>query len=152
MAARRGRPGTLLLLLMMAILAGCGDQVTDGPVASQPSGSDPGSPSPSDGTALTVVIDDGEGKRTTWTVTCDPAGGDHPDPAAACRALAQHGAEALPAVPPDRVCSQQFAGPQTAALSGTWRGEAVDSRFSLRNGCEIARWKALTGLLPAAGS
>jgi hypothetical protein len=102
-------------------------------------------------TDLTVVVDDGSGKQTTWRLTCDPPGGTHPDAAAACEALAARGATALPPVPPDRMCTQVFGGPETAQVTGTWRGQAVSARFAKTNGCEISRWNALNGLLPGRG-
>jgi hypothetical protein len=42
-----------------------------------------------------------------------------------------------------------YGGPQTAKVVGTWQGKPVASRFSLDNGCQIARWNELLGLLPA---
>ena len=102
-------------------------------------------------TDLTIVLDDGSGATRTWRLTCDPAGGTHPDAAAACKALAEHGATALPPVPKDRMCTQIYGGPEKATVKGTWNGKAVNSAFSKTNGCEISRWKSLSGLLPAAG-
>jgi hypothetical protein len=104
--------------------------------------------SPDDAADLTVVVDDGRGTSTTYHLVCGPAGGDHPDPELACRALHQHGERALPPVPPDQQCTQVYGGPATARITGTWRGRPVDSSLSRRNGCEIARWDALSGLLP----
>jgi hypothetical protein len=46
------------------------------------------------------------------------------------------------------MCTQIYGGPETARIVGTWAGQAVDARFSRVDGCEIARWRALTGLLP----
>jgi len=114
----------------------------------------PGCAGPSVGTGasdLTVVYDAGRGGAvTTWTLTCDPVGGSHPEAEAACNALTQNAASALPAVPPDRICTQNIGGPQTASVTGRWNDAGVDSRFTLTNGCEITRWQALTGLLPVA--
>lgn len=109
-------------------------------------------PSPSVADVLTIVVDDGSGTTTTWQLSCDPPGGTHPDPDAACRALEARGRTALPAVARDRVCSQVYGGAQTATVSGRWQGRTVRSSFSLRNGCEISRWKMLEGLLPPAGA
>ena len=54
-----------------------------------------------------------------------------------------------PAHGPERPrCTQDFGGPQSATVAGIWHGQAINTRFNLKNGCEIARWKALTGLLP----
>jgi hypothetical protein len=139
--------GALLITLLAA--AGCG----------QGSGTDPGgsvTPTSSSGTEvpadLTIVVDDGKGTKTTWHLTCSPAGGDHPDPAKACAALARRGRIALAAVPADQLCTQVYGGPQTARIMGTWQGEPVDVRLSRTDGCQIARWDALVGLLPAGGA
>ncbi len=109
-------------------------------------------PSGSSGPAqLTVVLDDGSGVRSTWTLTCQPAGGDHPDPAKACGVLGANGAKAFRPVSPQTSCSQVYGGPQKALVRGTWRGAAVSTQFTLENGCEISRWNMLLGLLPPGG-
>ena len=102
-------------------------------------------------TDLVLVVDDGTGATTAWTLTCDPAGGTHPDPAAACRILQAHGATALPPVRKDVACTQVYGGPQRATITGTWQGRPVRSSFSRVNGCEISRWDLLRGLLPPGG-
>jgi hypothetical protein len=144
----------------MAVLAGCAEsgapgpgQVTPSAGASSPSASSssPAGHTPG-GTDLTIVVDDGHGSRTTWRLTCDPPGGDHPDGAAACQALAKNGDRALPPVAKNLRCTQVYGGDQKATVTGTWRGKPVNSNFSLVNGCEIGRWKALVGLLPAVGA
>ena len=48
-------------------------------------------------------------------------------------------------------CTQQFGGPETATVTGTFRGEKVNARFSRENGCEISRWQKVEELLGAAG-
>lgn len=109
-------------------------------------------PSAASGSAdLTILLDDGFGIRTTWTLRCDPPGGTHPTPARACGVLGASGATALPPVAPDTACTQQYGGPQKAKITGTWRGKKVDSELSLEDGCQIARWTALLGLLPPGG-
>ena len=100
---------------------------------------------------LVVVFDDGSGQKTTWTLTCDPAAGTHPNPDAACRALQAHGAAALPPVRKDVACTQIYGGPQKATITGTWQGRPVRSSLSRVNGCEISRWDLLRGLLPPGG-
>lgn len=114
--------------------------------------STPSPSSPGPATRLSIVVDDGSGARTTWQLSCPPPAGTHPDPEAACRALEEHGAQALPPVPKDRMCTQVYGGAQTAAITGTWQGRPVHSNLSLKNGCEIGRWRLLQGLLPPAGS
>jgi hypothetical protein len=64
--------------------------------------------------------------------------------------LEKAAATALPPVPAGRQCAQVYGGPETATIQGSWRGRPVDSKLSRNNGCEISRWKALEGLLPAA--
>ena len=73
-----------------------------------------------------------------------------PDPAAACAAL-EGGARYLRPVPADLACTEIYGGPETARLTGTWRGTPVDASFSRTDGCQIARWNGLAGLLPGGG-
>jgi hypothetical protein len=145
-------------LVLVTVLVGVALAACSGP--SPTPASSPGDGSSQTGSAsvssspattdLTVVVKDGASTISTWHLTCDPAGGDHPDPQAACAALRENGARALPPVPRGRRCAQVFGGSATAVLTGTWEGKPVNSRFQLTNGCEIARWKALDGLLPPA--
>jgi hypothetical protein len=101
-------------------------------------------------TELTIVLDDGTGP-VTWTLTCDPAGGTHPDPAAACAALAEMAAPFAP-VPEDLLCTQVYGGPERAVVTGTWRGAPVHATFTRKDGCEIARWAKHAAVLGSAGS
>jgi hypothetical protein len=125
-----------------------------------PSSSTPGeqttptSATPSGGrgdTDLTIVVDNGSGSTSTWRLTCNPPGGTHPDPKAACRALEANGAAALPPVPKDKACTQIYGGPDTATITGTWQGQDVISKFARNDGCQISRWKLMEGLLPPGG-
>lgn len=98
--------------------------------------------------SLTVTLDEtGSGAVRTMTLTCDPVGGDHPDPAAACAALAAAGPSAFDPRPGDTMCTQLFGGPQVAVVEGTVGGVPVSARFSRTDGCEIGRWDALAPLL-----
>jgi hypothetical protein len=106
---------------------------------------------PSGTAKLSILLDNGFGVRTTWTLTCEPAGGTHPDPALACGVLGASGVKALPEPNAGQACTEQYGGPQKARLTGTWRGKPVDAQLSLENGCQIARWEALLGLLPPGG-
>lgn len=103
---------------------------------------------------VTVTDDVGATPRRS-TLECDPAGGDHPDPSAACAALAaasEGGRDPFAPTPADAVCTQLYGGPQTATVTGTWRGAPVDARFDRTNGCEISRWDALEALLGRGGA
>jgi hypothetical protein len=94
---------------------------------------------------LVVTVVDGPGEEPQrWTLTCDPPGGTHPDPAGACRVLDDVRAPFAP-VPPGMRCLQVYGGPETATITGTWRGVEVDATYRRTDGCEIARWKELAG-------
>ncbi|MDO8106420.1 SSI family serine proteinase inhibitor [Isoptericola sp. b441] len=169
---------TMALLLPGLLLAGCatGSGSTDpgsgggappgAPTTSVPPDTSTGLPGPSDGGAagtrpsgvlsptglparLTVTVDrTGDGDTRTWSLTCDPPGGAHPDPAWACVAIEQAGgASAFDPVPRDTACTQIYGGPQTAHVEGTVDGTPVDADFTRNNGCEINRWNALQPVL-----
>jgi Tol biopolymer transport system component len=74
------------------------------------------------------------------TLRCDPPGGTLRRPAAACRRLAALEQPFAP-VPADVACTQIFAGPQEALVTGTVDGRKVWARFNRRNGCQADRWK-----------
>jgi hypothetical protein len=131
------------LAALPVLVAGCAD--SDGSVTPKAPTSETGGTVTTD---LTIVSDNGNGKTETWTLTCDPAGGTHPTAEAACAALTAKGKMAMPAVAKDKICTQIYGGPQTAKITGTWQGEAVNASFSRKNGCEISRWQSLKGLLP----
>src|ERR687896_289381 len=50
-------------------------------------------------------------------------------------------------VPRNMACTAIYGGPAVARVTGTLRGEPVDARFSLEDGCEIARWERNRALL-----
>jgi hypothetical protein len=52
----------------------------------------------------------------------------------------------------DMICTQQYGGPQVALVTGVLHGRRVHSRFSLTDGCEIARWRAMEPLLGGQAS
>lgn len=155
---------------LLAGVAACGQGADTDPGVSAPTGASPDdgatddsatddstadgtSTSPGDdpgavpgGTDLTVVVTDEQG-TSTWTLTCDPPGGTHPDPAQACAALAAAGPEPLAPLPKDMACTQVYGGPQTATVAGTWDGVAVAADLERTDGCQIARWDALLPVL-----
>jgi len=164
--ATRGLLALAVPILMLTV--GCDDQ-TAGRSGPNPGGATmpvtppsstsgeqttPTSATPSGGrgdTDLTIVVDNGSGSTSTWRLTCNPPGGTHPDPKAACRALEANGAAALPPVPKDKACTQIYGGPDTATITGTWQGQDVISKFARNDGCQISRWKLMEGLLPPGG-
>jgi hypothetical protein len=57
----------------------------------------------------------------------------------------------LAPVPPNLACTAIYGGPSVARVRGTLRGKPVDERFSLEDGCQIARWERNRALLGPAG-
>ena len=128
-------------LALALALAGCG--ATGGTNAGDTAG--PGADDAAPATVLELTVwPEGQdaGGAESWTLECDPAGGTHPAPDAACTLLAAD-ADLLEPLPADVMCTQQFGGPEQAAIRGTFQGREVDLRYSRANGCEIARWDSL---------
>lgn len=105
---------------------------------------------------LTISVSDGPGlPAVSWTLTCDPPGGSHPNAAVAVAALdeiLESGRDPFAPVPADMMCTQQYGGPETATITGTWRGRAVNASYKLTDGCEIGRWRRLRAVLtPPSG-
>ena len=114
-------------LILCAALIGCGED--DEPAAT-----------PSASVAdLTVEVEPG-GK--TATVTCDV-----PDD---CPEIDGLDPKVFEPTPGNLACTQQYGGPETATVKGTFKGEPVDAKFSRQNGCEIARWQDAAPLLEKA--
>jgi hypothetical protein len=118
-------PFCVALLLCAAVIAGCGED--DEP---------PAAASIAD---LTVAVEPG-GK--TATVKCDAA--------EECPEVAALDPKVFEPTPGNVACTQQYGGPETATVKGTFKGEQVDAKFGRQNGCEIARWEDAAPLLEAA--
>jgi Subtilisin inhibitor-like len=126
----------LLLTGALVALAACSD---DGDVAAGTAQ-----------TALTITVDLGNGSAAQeWALTCDPPGGTHPQPEAACAALGAVDPTVFGPVGPGQACTQIYGGPETATIRGTWNGQPVDASFARNDGCEIARWDAVGEILGA---
>jgi hypothetical protein len=119
--------------LLLIVLAGCG---SEGGASSTPRYD----------LTITFWPQGSASDARTATLTCDPDGGSHPDPATACDALLAH-ENALAPVAGDVACTELYGGPQLATISGaTFR-----AHFDRTNGCEIARWDALKPVLELPG-
>ena len=130
------RSRVVVALAAIAALSACGSESSDG----GGSGDAPASAK----TSLTIVVTPDEGADPkTYKLTCDPAGGDHPQPQQACDAIATAGASVFEPVPSDTTCTTVFGGPQKATVTGIYEGKDVDASFSRENGCEIERWEKL---------
>lgn len=134
-------------------LAGCAEQPGGGS-AEQPTATTPRSDAADGGAELAddnllIEIDRGDGTEPeTYTLSClgEPSG-DHPDPRAACVQL-EGLEEPFAPLPEDQICTEQYGGPQTARILGTWDGEDVDLRLDRTDGCAISQWDSLGPLLP----
>lgn len=93
-----------------------------------------------------------DAEPVVWTLRCDPPGGDHPDPDAACAVLIAATRDPFAPVPPGAICAQIYGGPQQATITGRWRGRAVDARYRRTDACEIARWDAIRAVLGGSPS
>ncbi|MBB4935561.1 hypothetical protein F4561_006455 [Lipingzhangella halophila] len=144
------------------LVAGCGGGTqqaapaeNETPADGQSSGSPDGREPPE--TELTIELSLAEaGDRElasedfeagTWTLTCAPAGGDHPAPEAACADLEDVGVEAFDEAPGDQMCTHIYGGPETAEVSGHVAGTEVDTEFTRENGCEIDRYDTMGAVL-----
>ena len=133
-----------VLLLSVLLLAACGgtDEAASRPTEDALSGD-------ASSSRLVVEQDQGDGSAPErWTVECGGrVSGDHPQAEAACEHLSGIENPFAP-LPTDLLCTEVYGGPQTAHITGTWKGEPVDLRVSRRNGCEISQWDSLGPLLP----
>jgi Subtilisin inhibitor-like len=110
-----------------------------------------GSTHPAGGTAASAhapkvslaiqVIGKSGAKPEHWTLQCEPAGGTHPDPQAACNVLL-HANSPFAAVPDHVMCPMIVAGTKTATVKGDWFGKHIDTTFN-RSGCGLLRWKKI---------
>ena len=127
----------VLLLLPLLVLTACSAGGDDSLAAAPASSS------------LAVEVDRGDGSAPEeWTLDCaSPGDSDHPDAEAACAGLAASDDPFLP-LAADVLCTEQYGGPETAQVTGSWQGEPVDLLVQRRNGCEIAQWDGLVPLLP----
>src|ERR1700760_748088 len=64
----------------------------------------------------------------TWTLRCDPVGGNHPDAQSACNTLLSAKAPFSTAHP--HMCPMIVAGTQTATVKGTFLGKHIDTKFN----------------------
>lgn len=137
------------VLALGLVLAGCG--ATGETDAGDTAGPNTDDAVPATALELTVWPEGRDaGRAESWTLECNPAGGTHPSPDTACSLLAGN-ADVLEPLPQDVMCTQQFGGPEQAAIRGTFEGRELDLRYSRANGCEIARWDRLAPLFDAAG-
>ncbi|MFI5425563.1 SSI family serine proteinase inhibitor [Aeromicrobium sp. UC242_57] len=126
---------SLCAVAALLVVAACGGTSDDAASGESDAGS---------GTSLRIFVTTDEGAEpATYRLTCDPAGGDHPQSEQACDVLDEVGATAFDPVPADTACTELYGGPQVAKVTGTYEGKKVDATFNRTNGCETDRWDAL---------
>lgn len=113
-----------------------------GVLAAAPAGADPADGRDDPANPPRTVLWLSAGGRSA-ALTCEPAGGTHPDPVAACRDLAIAGGDFanLPGDPLIGACPMVY-DPVTASAVGLWRGEPVEFRATYSNACVL---RARTG-------
>jgi hypothetical protein len=149
------------------LLTACGNEPAEvnAPESAPDDASPSASPSPSPGesgggeaeTSLTIErtlsgdegLEPAEGyEEGVWTLTCSPAGGDHPDPEAACAEIEEAGTGPFSSGDTsDMMCTMQVGGPEVVHVTGHVGGTEVDTEFNKRNGCEIERFETLSTVL-----
>ncbi|WP_394940666.1 hypothetical protein [Psychromicrobium sp. YIM B11713] len=108
-------------------------------------------------TSLTVVVQaDPASASSTSTLKCDGgaalSGSTVSDPGKACAALEASGKSVFENVSTPQSCTLQSGGPQTAKVTGVFKGSAVNKTFDQHDGCAIAEWKLLAPLFGDIGS
>ncbi|MFF5082740.1 SSI family serine proteinase inhibitor [Actinoplanes sp. NPDC000266] len=126
------------LLTSVAALAA----LLPGPVADpKPYGSPPRPQEPK--VALKLQYTSESGFAMAVTLDCEPAGGGHPKPEAACETLSAVGADPGRIEPKTTACVMIYA-PVTAEVTGVWRRMPVKWTHKFGNTCEMRR---ATGVL-----
>jgi hypothetical protein len=123
-----------------AAVAACGTATSGGSAAG-------GSPSPAaPKVSLNITVSGAPGSTAKhWTLTCEPAGGTHPDPAAACRQLLGVKGPFAPE-PKGMECPMILASTKEVTIQGTYLGQPVNT--VLRDGgCTLSRWTELGQLV-----
>jgi hypothetical protein len=123
-----------IALACLLFLAGCGSE-EDG------DDSPAGASAPATELTVTVWPKGPDGPKRERSVECPGA--------AVCPELSAQGFAPMPG---NMACTAIYGGPSVAHVTGTLRGEPVDERFSLEDGCQIARWEENRVLLGPPGN
>jgi hypothetical protein len=143
MAVRSREKNLLAAVSAAAILAlaGCGTATTPGGGSSASGGpsasSTPSAAAPAAKVSLTFTMTGMPGQPVQrWTLRCDPPGGTHQDPAAACAALLRM-KDPFAARPRRMICPMILASGRQIVVTGNWFGTKVH-RHILDGGCDLA--------------
>lgn len=87
------------------------------------------------------------------TIECPAPKGDRTEDVCAWLETSE-GIATITTHPDDRMCTEQYGGPEVATVTGSIEGHPVNATFNRTNGCEIARFEAAsplwTGVVPKA--
>jgi hypothetical protein len=89
-----------------------------------------------------------DGRSAAYTLRCPSGEGTLPGAARACARLAELGRQAFAPVPRDAFCTEIYAGPQVARVTGLLQGRKLWATFRRTDGCQIERWNRLAFLFP----
>jgi hypothetical protein len=138
--ALRGRSTRAIAARCIIAVAGTAAVAACGSVAAPASSGSSAPAKPK--VSLTITVQNGPGGAVKhWTLRCDPAGGTHPNPAAACKALMAI-KDPFAAPPTGQMCPMILASAKRAIFNGTWFGTPVNKTI-LDGGCYLSRWTKL---------
>ena len=142
------KQGVTRILSGGALVAACGlAAAACGSAAAPSGGSQGGGGSPASTTSaakvsLTIVQSGGsDSTAKRWTLRCEPAGGNVPDPATACGRLLQHRTIFSPS-PRHVMCPMIMADARSYIVYGTFLGQKVHQTI-VDGGCDLTRWSQL---------
>ncbi len=130
---RAGARCFLIAAMCAAVTTACGS-------SQAPSGAAASAPAPKVSLEITVSTTPGAPAQH-WTLHCDPAGGTHPHPAAACAVLLR---AKNPFAPPPKgiMCPMIQVGAKTARVKGIYFGKQIDTTLT-EGGCQMAQWEQI---------
>ena len=132
---RNGARYLLIAAICAATATACGSK----PEPSAGAGSAP-APAPKVSLDITVSTTPNAPSKH-WTRQCEPAGGTHPNPAAACAVLLKAKNPFAP-LPKGIMCPMIRVGTKTAIVKGTYFGKHIDTKLS-PGGCQLAQWEKI---------
>lgn len=142
------KQGTTRILTRGALIAACGlAAAACGSTAAPGSGAHASGSSSAATTSaakvsLTIVQSGGSGSAAKhWTLSCEPAGGTFPDPAAACGKLTKLRTIFSPS-PHHVMCPMIMADARSYIVYGTFLGQKVHQSI-VDGGCSLGRWNQL---------
>jgi hypothetical protein len=131
---RNGARYLVIAAICAAAATACGSQPEPAGAGSAPA------PAPKVSLDITVSTTPNAPSKH-WTLQCEPAGGTHPNPAAACAVLLKAKNPFAP-LPKGIMCPMIRVGTKTAIVKGTYFGKHIDTKLS-PGGCQLAQWEKI---------